>query len=115
MRIFLVSIYTKNGRYDYSPRASRASVAVQHAMDRVRSHALLDDATITVKKGAAIKYEYVAIADVPCEPAGSFKREDIGVVLRTEDLARQAVRDIRASRPQYKYVSYRRIEVTNEK
>jgi hypothetical protein len=107
MRVYLVSI---NGRNYEKVRASRAAVAVHRAMDRYREGDL-DGATITIRRGEKIKYGYRIVADVPCEPAGSTKRDFVSETFGERSASVTHLHEMRLAHPEYVRLAVRRVEV----
>jgi hypothetical protein len=105
MRIYKIVI---NGQVT-TQKASRASVAVKRALDRF-TDSEVDRATISIIRGDVIRYAYRVIAEVPCEPEGSFKRENISGLM-SESEAKAAIYAHRAAHPEYRYVRSNRIEL----
>jgi hypothetical protein len=105
MRLYHVAV----NKQPFIQKASRAAVAVHRVMDRF-SEPELDGATITVRQGELIKYAYRVIADVPCDPPGSHKRDFVSLEMSKTDVQR-ACKTIREARPELKNVWYVQVEV----
>ena len=94
----------------YETKASRAAVAVHRVLDKF-TDSQLDGVTITVRRGEAIKYAYRLVADIPCEPAGSAKRDFVSEPILGKENAYTRLAAVRAGYPQYQRVNIRRVEV----
>lgn len=106
MRIYRVAV---NGQ-SYYAKASRASVAVHRALDNF-TDGQLDGATVTITRGELLKYAYRVVADVPCEPKGSHKRDFVSEPMKIKEIP-DAIRMIKDTNPEYKFLGYKRVELS---
>jgi hypothetical protein len=102
---------TINGKVQFQS-ASYMGVAVHRALDTYKESFFNGHASVEVHYMGPVKYEYVLVGDVPCDPPGSVKRDrlvgygpfptkgnaKVGCDLATEE------------HPEIKRINYRRVE-----
>lgn len=102
-------IITMNGKEVYTAKASRGSVAVHRVLDKF-TDGQLDGATIHIRRGNPIDYAYQVVADVPCEPTGSTKRDVVSLNLPLREIP-DAMRITKENHPDYKFIGYKRVQL----
>jgi hypothetical protein len=106
MRNYTITI---NDKDVYVAKASRASVAVHRVLEKF-TDGQLDYTTVYIRRGSPVKYAYRIVAEVPCEPAGSTKRDFVSGNIQLRDIP-DAMRLVVAEHPEYKFVGYKRVEL----
>jgi hypothetical protein len=98
-----------NGNVHYA-RASRAAVALARVAQKF-TESELQRANFILLSSRKLEYEYHYVADVPCEPAGSTKRELlVSPSFTTEKAAYAGLANFHAAYPEYKFVAIRGVE-----
>ena len=109
MRNYVITVAMGSNRHARITKASRASVAVHRTLDKY-TDSQLDGAVIYIQRGVTLDYGYRYIADIPCEPAGSTKREFVSPVMQKLE-AINGLAAFTDAHPTYRFVSIIRVEV----
>lgn len=90
-------------------RASHAAVAL-HKAARTFKESQLIRTSFTVVSVRKLIYEYFFIAEIPCDPSGSYKRTRVNGPMATIAEAELTIDNFRAAHPDYQYVRVQKAE-----